>query len=77
MSLMLINIATNTCESKYYKFVILSKIFEDCFLTKTRIKILCKTNSKSLSFVYLRSIDRRDNNSIFNSSINNISLIDT
>ncbi len=75
MSSILINIATNICKFKYYKFVILLKIFENCFLTKTRIEILYKTNSKSLSFVYFKSIDRHNSNFISNFLINNIFLI--
>jgi len=76
MSLIFINITISTREFKYYKFVILLEIFEDCFLTKIRIEILCNTNNKSLFFVYFKSVDRRDNNSIFKFLISNISLID-
>jgi len=72
---MLINIAISTRKFKYYKFVILLKIFENCFLTKTRIKILCNTNSKSLSLVYSRNVDKRNNNSTLKTLINNISFI--
>lgn len=76
MFLIFINIATSIREFKYYKFIILLKIFENCFLTKTKIEILCKASNRSLSFVHSRNIDRRNSNSTFNSLINNIFLID-
>lgn len=76
MSSILINITTSTREFKYYRFVILLEIFEDCFLIRTRIKILCNIDNRNLSLVYSRNVDRRDNNSISKFSINNISFID-
>ncbi len=72
-----INITTSICKFKYYKFVILLEIFENCFLTRTGIEILYNTNSKNLSFVYFKSIDRHNSNSTSNSLINNISFINT